>query len=253
MVSGVRRQFEKISRLAAICLVLSMVSATAFANCGDSILDDGETCDDGNTAGGDGCSATCEVESGWSCTLPVNSDLSNLVIDPGFEAGSPNPHWLEQSVAFGSPICSAALNCGSAQRNGDYWVWFGGVIIDPEEAMVSQALTIPDTAYELSFWIRVDSCDSPSDYIEVLLDDVTLWTLTGDDPVCGDAVYSEVVLDITPYADNAQHELVFHAETFSINFDSSDFHVDDIFLPRGPQQPIPSMCEEDVIFRDGFE
>jgi cysteine-rich repeat protein len=30
--------------------------------CGDGVLDAGESCDDGNTVGGDGCSATCETE-----------------------------------------------------------------------------------------------------------------------------------------------------------------------------------------------
>ena len=28
--------------------------------CGDKILDGGEVCDDGNTAGGDGCAANCK-------------------------------------------------------------------------------------------------------------------------------------------------------------------------------------------------
>jgi cysteine-rich repeat protein len=35
--------------------------------CGDGVLDLGELCDDGNTAGTDGCSAGCEVEAGWVC------------------------------------------------------------------------------------------------------------------------------------------------------------------------------------------
>ncbi len=30
--------------------------------CGNGIVQPGELCDDGNTAGGDGCSATCTVE-----------------------------------------------------------------------------------------------------------------------------------------------------------------------------------------------
>ena len=30
-------------------------------------------CDDGNTTSGDGCSATCEVEAGWSCTLTTGA------------------------------------------------------------------------------------------------------------------------------------------------------------------------------------
>ena len=36
--------------------------------CGDGIVDGSEQCDDGNTARGDGCSATCTIESGWTCS-----------------------------------------------------------------------------------------------------------------------------------------------------------------------------------------
>lgn len=32
------------------------------AGCGDLVLDTGETCDDGNRVGGDGCSASCDIE-----------------------------------------------------------------------------------------------------------------------------------------------------------------------------------------------
>ncbi len=35
--------------------------------CGDSTILDGETCDDGNRADGDGCDATCQIETGYSC------------------------------------------------------------------------------------------------------------------------------------------------------------------------------------------
>ena len=36
--------------------------------CGDGTVDPMEKCDDGNTAGGDGCSPACNVEPGWTCT-----------------------------------------------------------------------------------------------------------------------------------------------------------------------------------------
>src|SRR5690625_2059201 len=36
--------------------------------CGNGILEEGEACDDGNTASGDGCSSTCQIEDGWDCT-----------------------------------------------------------------------------------------------------------------------------------------------------------------------------------------
>ena len=38
------------------------------AVCGDGNPEFDEPCDDGNTLGGDGCSATCTVEPGWSCS-----------------------------------------------------------------------------------------------------------------------------------------------------------------------------------------
>jgi cysteine-rich repeat protein len=36
--------------------------------CGDGTIDSGETWDDGNLSSGDGCSSTCAVEIGWSCS-----------------------------------------------------------------------------------------------------------------------------------------------------------------------------------------
>ncbi|HLC47378.1 MAG TPA: DUF4215 domain-containing protein [Candidatus Nanoarchaeia archaeon] len=36
--------------------------------CGNSAVEAGETCDDGNAVGNDGCSSVCAEESGWICT-----------------------------------------------------------------------------------------------------------------------------------------------------------------------------------------
>ena len=45
------------------------VAFTYFAFvCGNGVVTAGETCDDGNTAAGDGCSATCTIETGYSCS-----------------------------------------------------------------------------------------------------------------------------------------------------------------------------------------
>jgi len=35
--------------------------------CGDGVVESPEVCDDGGTATGDGCDASCEVEAGWTC------------------------------------------------------------------------------------------------------------------------------------------------------------------------------------------
>ena len=38
------------------------------AACGDSLVSSGEQCDDGDAEGGDGCSESCTVESGYVCS-----------------------------------------------------------------------------------------------------------------------------------------------------------------------------------------
>jgi len=40
----------------------------AASTCGNGLIEAPEACDDGNLAGGDGCSATCTIESGYSCS-----------------------------------------------------------------------------------------------------------------------------------------------------------------------------------------
>ena len=42
--------------------------STRIPSCGDGIVEGAETCDDGNAQPGDGCSDTCQVETGWLCT-----------------------------------------------------------------------------------------------------------------------------------------------------------------------------------------
>ena len=46
---------------------LLLASGPVWAACGDGTLDSGETCDDDNTTAGDGCDASCQIETGWDC------------------------------------------------------------------------------------------------------------------------------------------------------------------------------------------
>jgi len=54
--------------------VLALLAPTAvFAQpvtCGNRVVNAGETCDDGNRAGGDGCGTTCILEPGFRCSTP---------------------------------------------------------------------------------------------------------------------------------------------------------------------------------------
>jgi len=55
------------------------------AVCGNGIVEPGEECDDGNTINGDGCSATCTVQAGFSCvgTPSVCSDINECATNNG--------------------------------------------------------------------------------------------------------------------------------------------------------------------------
>ncbi len=44
------------------------------ASCGNSTVESGEFCDDGNTSAGDGCSNSCALESGYICKTDTNGD-----------------------------------------------------------------------------------------------------------------------------------------------------------------------------------
>ncbi|MBR4985370.1 MAG: hypothetical protein IKY83_06505 [Proteobacteria bacterium] len=43
--------------------------STRVGSCGNKRLDQGEQCDDGNLANGDGCSANCQTEPGYACIV----------------------------------------------------------------------------------------------------------------------------------------------------------------------------------------
>lgn len=52
--------------------------------CGDGVIDNGEQCDDNNTAAGDGCSGTCQIEDGYTCEgEPSDCSLQNTCNQDG--------------------------------------------------------------------------------------------------------------------------------------------------------------------------
>jgi cysteine-rich repeat protein len=64
------------------------------SNCGNSIVDSGEQCDDGNTVSGDGCSSNCKIETCGNGTVDVGAgeqcDDGNTVSGDGCSASCMN-------------------------------------------------------------------------------------------------------------------------------------------------------------------
>ncbi len=67
--------------------------ASTSTGCGDGIVTPPETCDDGNTSSGDGCSSACQIEpqdpdgNGWSCP-PAGGPCTRTVCGDGIVAGN---------------------------------------------------------------------------------------------------------------------------------------------------------------------
>jgi MYXO-CTERM domain-containing protein len=76
--------------------------------CGDGFLAMSETCDDGNTMNGDGCSSTCQVEPNWQCVNDVSktpvSSCKLVCVD-----GAPC------TAGVGACMTSGTLSCQGGQ------------------------------------------------------------------------------------------------------------------------------------------
>ncbi len=85
--------------------------------CGDGLILGSEACDDGNAVSGDGCSSTCQVEAGFTCTQPPLGDtmivpmvVRDFNAGGDFEPGS--------SFATGLNYANQGLVQGQLDANG---------------------------------------------------------------------------------------------------------------------------------------
>ncbi|MFL5320481.1 MAG: DUF4215 domain-containing protein, partial [Myxococcaceae bacterium] len=68
-------------------------------SCGNSVLETGEGCDDGNTSNGDGCNISCKIESGNPCGPGGGSSCESGICDTS--GGAPG-------------VCENANSCGNS-------------------------------------------------------------------------------------------------------------------------------------------
>lgn len=100
-----------------------------MTNCGDGILLGTEACDDANVLAGDGCSAICIIEPGFSCTgMPsrctrgdsgVHPDAAMLPVDAGgLDGGVAVPDAFTARDAS-IPFVAAGGACGCSATSRD--------------------------------------------------------------------------------------------------------------------------------------
>jgi cysteine-rich repeat protein len=89
----------------------SFVGMAHFGGCGDGILDEGESCDDGNVADGDGCNASCRVRL---CLTPP----SNACVVA--EHATLNVHEKEKRRGLVSGFSLSLKSFGEAVSQSDF-------------------------------------------------------------------------------------------------------------------------------------
>jgi cysteine-rich repeat protein len=78
--------------------------------CGDGLKSGPEQCDDGNTLQGDGCSAVCSTESGYTCTGSPSVCTANSICGNGLVSG---PEQCDDGNALPGDGCSASCTTES--------------------------------------------------------------------------------------------------------------------------------------------
>lgn len=161
---------------------------------------------------------------------PVGECSENLVLDPGFEGGTPSEAWAEASDVFGTPICDTGCTDeeGAAPYAGEWWAWFGGVENEPENASLAQTITIdPEMAY-LSFWFQIRSgAATGNDVFTVTLGGDTLWMVTDLEMPDYDQ-YRRIDVDVSQWADGGAYELRFESSHTGDGLTS--FFLDEVSL-----------------------
>jgi len=163
-------------------------------------------------------------------TGPDLAPNAQLIVDGGFEAGSPWPGWTVQtSTAFGNSICNTTLcstNGGlTGPRTGINWNWFGGGTGGQiEDSTTGQSIVIPAGGAMLSFWMRIQQVTTPfTDTVIVEIDGVAVQTYT--EPATGEAAYTQRLINLSAFANGASHTVVFRYHSVD---GATNFLIDDI-------------------------
>lgn len=151
----------------------------------------------------------------------IDADTAALD-DPSFEAGTPSPYWIEESLKYGTPIC-ATTTCGDYGRTGMYYAWFGGVRDEREIAVLSQAVRIEETASTLTVWLKM-TADDGQGQLRFSIDGEPVRTITHNDLLTY-AQYAEVAIDLSRFADGEMYTLAIDVHTEPSGL--LNFYVDD--------------------------
>jgi len=111
-----------MKQLAILALLVALNASSpggALAQvCGDSSVDSAEACDDGNIVAGDGCSATCSVETGWSCGCGAPSFSYSMEMSAGRIGGPDGSAGPRMGCGGNDVLIGLAIGWSDARGEG---------------------------------------------------------------------------------------------------------------------------------------
>jgi subtilisin-like proprotein convertase family protein len=162
--------------------------------------------------------------------------ISTVIInDPGFEKGTPNPFWVENSRLYDSVIMASP----DLTHSGKYLVQFKGGQSGKEVATCDQDVIMPEASHaSLTFWMKIPAADVYG-HLNVVVDgDFFIFTISQ----INHNKYKNwrpVVVNLDGFADGRSHNIKFQATIQSGNGDTV-FLLDDVSMSIGEQPPVAS-------------
>ena len=200
--------------------------------CGNVALDGAETCDDGNYADGDGCSSSCTVETDYSCTAP-SAPMTASITDGSFENGAPpSSAWTDNFPDEDTIINSCNGPCGGGSASdGSWWAKFRSTQSGYYQLRnISQVINIPEGAQTINFDFRAQACIFDLAEFSFQIGWSPKYRVVKGDSECGAGSYSNVSVDVTGYADDQDHLLIFDSIAGMSGPSRDGFHVDNVTL-----------------------
>jgi subtilisin family serine protease len=171
------------------------------------------------------------------------------ITDGSFEGGTPNASWAESSTNFGTPLCTFSSCPGGAARAGIWFAWFGSILA-PETASLTQSVNIPagsspGSGPRLEFYLRLlgQSSGNHIDNFKVMVDNAEIYTVIEGSSLAGlySGAYLHTGLDLSPYADDAVHNITFQGMVTGSGTTPTNFLLDDVSITCGLATTLPAV------------
>ncbi len=146
--------------------------------CGNGVVESGESCDDGNTRIGDGCSASCQREGSLSCYNPWNNNGKNLqnrvrrLMNSPYRTGfgAATTGGTQRLVTVTNPAATGSgtyADVISRAREGDY------IVFDPSYSTYINGCK--GNACEVPGSVTIDGSQPNGRYVTLKRSDITTY------------------------------------------------------------------------------